>query len=62
MKEFADKVPYGWWELFRSRCMTNLDLTYDQWQNRYSGRTPLTPAERLAMQQIFDQIKKEMDV
>ena len=62
MNEFLMKVPHGWWELFRTRCMTELNWTYDQWQNRYANRTTITPAERIAMQKVFDKIKKEMSV
>ena len=59
MKEFLGKVPYGWWELFRSRCMAQLGWTYEQWKNRVIERTPLNPAERQVMQQIFEELQKE---
>ena len=62
MKDFTNKVPYGWWELFRSRCMSACGWTYDQWQNRVAGRTILTPAEREVMQREFEKLKEEMTI
>ena len=59
MKEFLSKVPHGWWETFRSRCMNACSLTYDQWQNRYSGRSQVTEAERIVMNNIYSEMQKE---
>lgn len=62
MKEFTDKVPYGWWEIFRSRCMSACGWTYDQWQNRVAGRTNLNNAEREVMRKVYKTLKKEQTV
>ena len=59
MKEFLSKVPHGWWEEFRTRCMQACAMTYDAWQNRMSGRTSLTESERDVMRRIYEGMKKE---
>lgn len=59
MKEFLSKVPHGWWEEFRSRCMTTCNLTYEQWKNRVCDRSQVTEAERIVMRNIFAQMQKE---
>lgn len=62
MNEFLGKVPHGWWDEFRRRGMTTCNLSYDQWQNRESGRTQLTASEYLALEEIYKQMKKEFIV
>lgn len=35
-------------------------FTIDQYHNRLSGRTRVTPAERMAMQNVLNEVRTEM--
>lgn len=35
-------------------------FTIDQYHNRLSGRTRVTPAERMAMQNVLNEVRNEM--
>lgn len=61
MKEICKKVSMVDSEAFKTMAMERLGWTYDQYQNRRSGRTEITQAERLVLEEIVDQINAKED-
>lgn len=61
MKEICKKVSMVDSEAFKTMAMERLGWTYDQYQNRRSGRTEITQAERLILEEIVDQINAKED-
>lgn len=62
MKEFTSKVPYGWWEEFRTRAIAACGWTVEQWQNRLADRTKLSDAERTVLDGVYEKMKNEFTI
>ncbi len=57
MKTYLNKIAYPDYPAFRKKVLQELHWTDDQYDNRLKGRTKISHAERLVLEQITNQFK-----